>query len=124
MGGSRNNRSPGYMENSKERLKNSSIELRYRVDQHDLSSHKNSSRKLDGVFESHEDKRTYKIDHLQPVLRKYNDNLQKIFMYYCQFGEPMQSYHMGSSKFIKLLRDAEVIRGKGEIASPGFSDYD
>ena len=37
----------------------------------------------------------------------------------------MQSYHMGSSKFIKLLKDAEIIGSKGEVNSAaGFSDYE
>ena len=70
-----------------------------------------------------EKKRVFNIDHLQPVLNKYAENLSKIFTYYCQFGEPLNSNSMGSSKFIKLLKDAEVVGSRKEPISPDFSDY-
>lgn len=114
------------MKDSKENTK--ILDLRYRADKSEAVSSKHSHKKFgfDGILDSSkmvEEKRVFKIDHLQPVLSKYQDNLVKIFTYYCQFGEPLNSSSMGSSKFIKLLKDAEVIGGKKEPMSPDFSDY-
>lgn len=32
-----------------------------------------------------------------------------IFQYYCSFGEPLNNSKLKSSKFIKLLKDCEII---------------
>ena len=36
--------------------------------------------------------------------------ISRIFIYYCSFGDPMNSHRLKSSKFIKFLRDSGLTK--------------
>ena len=42
-------------------------------------------------------------------LEKNNEDLLKIFQYYCSLGEPMNTGRMKSIKFKKILKDANIL---------------
>lgn len=44
------------------------------------------------------------------IFEKYKDNLQRIFQYYCTFGEPMNNVRLKSIKFMKMLKEAELLQ--------------
>jgi hypothetical protein len=41
--------------------------------------------------------------------------LLKVFIHYCQFGEPMNTKHLKSSKFVRLLRECGLIKDLSEL---------
>ena len=43
------------------------------------------------------------------LIEKHKPVLQRVFTYYCSFGEPMNSTNLKSSKFIKLLKDSGIM---------------
>jgi len=47
------------------------------------------------------------------VFDKYKDNLQRVFQYYCSFGEPMNTTKLKSIKYMRMLKEAELLQ-------PGF----
>ncbi|KAL4468635.1 hypothetical protein ABPG74_005138 [Tetrahymena malaccensis] len=44
------------------------------------------------------------------VFEKNNENLQKIFKYYCSYGEPMNQATLKTFKLIRLLTDAGIMK--------------
>jgi len=47
------------------------------------------------------------LSELAPVQREL---IKRIFSYYASFGEPMNQDNLKSSKFIKLLKDAGLLK--------------
>ena len=47
---------------------------------------------------------------LQSLDREPREVIERIFTYYCSFGDPMNSHWLKSSKFIKFLRDCGVLK--------------
>jgi hypothetical protein len=47
----------------------------------------------------------------------FGDRLNKVFQYYCLYGEPLNCNKMKSSKFIKFLRDTRILL-KGVLKIP------
>lgn len=43
------------------------------------------------------------------VFDKYKENLQRVFQYYCTFGEPMNNNKLKSIKFMKMLKEAGIL---------------
>ena len=41
---------------------------------------------------------------------EHREIVQRIFTYYCSFGDPMNSHWLKSSKFIKFLKDSGLIK--------------
>ena len=41
----------------------------------------------------------------------------RIFVYYCSFGEPLNTNKLRSTKFIKLLRDSKMLETKPQDRS-------
>ena len=54
---------------------------------------------------------------LYPLVEKYLENLQPLFEKYCSFGDPLNTTHLRSSKFIKLLRDAGILSSTTDIST-------
>ena len=48
---------------------------------------------------------------LEDLQEKYCDKLLPLFQYFCSFGEPLNTNKLKSSKFVKILKDSDVIRG-------------
>jgi hypothetical protein len=46
---------------------------------------------------------------MQDVIDANRDRINRIFTYYCSFGEPMNTDKLKSAKFIKVLKDAGLI---------------
>jgi len=41
--------------------------------------------------------------------------LHRVFVHYCQFGEPMNTKYLKSSKFVRLLRECGLIKDLSEL---------
>eukprot|EP00347_Sterkiella_histriomuscorum_P004180 403361442 len=54
---------------------------------------------------------------IEQIIEEYSDRLQRIFQYYCLYGEPLNNSKLKSSKFIKLLKDSNILV-KGVLTSP------
>lgn len=50
-----------------------------------------------------------RLSKLGEVVESNRERLNRIFTYYCSFGEPLNTSKMRSSKFIKLLKDAKLL---------------
>ena len=46
---------------------------------------------------------------MKDVINMNHERLQRIFVYYCSFGEPLNTNKLRSTKFIKLLKDAKML---------------
>jgi hypothetical protein len=46
---------------------------------------------------------------LEEVFESYADRLMKVFQYYCSYGEPLNNNKLKSSKFLKFLRDCNLL---------------
>ena len=53
--------------------------------------------------------RDARLNKLGEILEGNRERLNRIFTYYCSFGEPLNTNKMRSSKFIKLLKDAKLL---------------
>lgn len=42
-------------------------------------------------------------------LKEYQERLNRVFQYYCLFGEPLNTNKLKSSKYLKLLRDSGML---------------
>ena len=49
---------------------------------------------------------------IRDIIDKHHERLMRIFVYYCSFGEPLNSNSLKSTKFIKLLRDSKLLAPK------------
>ncbi len=61
------------------------------------------------------------------VFEKHREMLQDLFKSYCAFGEPLNTDHLGSSRFMKLLRDAKIVRPiqkRPGLSSPEHTRYE
>jgi len=56
------------------------------------------------------------MDKIKDTIDKNHERLMRIFVYYCSFGEPLNSNSLKSTKFIKLLRDAKLLEPKQQKA--------
>lgn len=50
-----------------------------------------------------------KLAKIKDIVSMNHERLQRIFVYYCSFGEPLNTNTLRSTKFIKLLRDARLL---------------
>jgi hypothetical protein len=57
----------------------------------------------------------WRIHKIKDVIDMNHERLQRIFVYYCSFGEPLNTNSLRSTKFIKLLRDANLVQGGEEV---------
>ncbi len=46
---------------------------------------------------------------LEDVFETYSDKILQIFQFYCSYGEPMNTTKLKSSKFIKILKEINLI---------------
>lgn len=56
-----------------------------------------------------------RLQKLQPIIESCGDRLHRIFTFYCQFGEPLNTDKLRSTKFIKLLKDASLLEPKPDF---------
>jgi len=49
---------------------------------------------------------------LSSVLADHHEQLMRTFVFYCSFGEPLNTNKLRSTKFIKLLRDSKILEAK------------
>ncbi|CDW90861.1 UNKNOWN [Stylonychia lemnae] len=49
-------------------------------------------------------------NQMEILVEQQNDNLRRIFQYYCSFGDPMNIDKMKSNKFVKVFSDAGLIQ--------------
>lgn len=49
-------------------------------------------------------------ESLLPIFEKYMESLQRIYQYYCTFGEPLNTKGMKSIKFKKLLKECGLLQ--------------
>jgi hypothetical protein len=49
------------------------------------------------------------LNKLNEVIEGHREKLNRIFTYYCSFGEPLNTDKMPSSKFIKFLKDSKLL---------------
>lgn len=47
---------------------------------------------------------------IEELQEKYCDKLVPLFQYFCSFGEPLNTNKLKSSKFVKILKDSEIIK--------------
>lgn len=47
--------------------------------------------------------------YLDDIMDKYADRLLRVFQYYCSFGEPLNNNKLKSSKFLKFLKEGELL---------------
>lgn len=50
-----------------------------------------------------------RLARLHDVLEENKERLNRIFAYYCSFGEPLNIQKLKSSKFIKLLKESKLL---------------
>lgn len=58
---------------------------------------------------SSQDQKLQKLAKIKDIVSMNHERLQRIFVYYCSFGEPLNTNTLRSTKFIKLLRDARLL---------------
>lgn len=46
---------------------------------------------------------------MEEILDKYSDRLLRVFQYYCSFGEPLNTHKLKSSKFLKFLKEGDLL---------------
>jgi len=63
------------------------------------------------------EKENRKISHLKimQIFQNYYQRILNIFQNYCAFGEPMNTNLLKSAKFIKLLKDSNLIKNRAVI---------
>lgn len=46
------------------------------------------------------------------IIRNYEQDLYKLFQFYCSFGEPMNTSQLKSIKFKRMLKEANILEVK------------
>lgn len=54
----------------------------------------------------------------EEIKAEFSDRFNRIFQFYCLYGEPLNTCKLKSSKFLKLLRDANIL-SKGVLRVGG-----
>ena len=60
--------------------------------------------------ESPVESRDLRISKMNQVFELNRERLIRVFIYYCSFGEPLNTNTMRSAKFIKFLKDAGLLK--------------
>jgi hypothetical protein len=47
------------------------------------------------------------------VIQENEDKLKKVFIYYCQFGDTLNTESLKSMQFVKMLKDMNIISRRG-----------
>ena len=50
-----------------------------------------------------------RLERLREVFDHYNESLTRTFVYYCSFGEPLNTSKLRASRFVKFLKDAKLL---------------
>jgi hypothetical protein len=56
-----------------------------------------------------------RMARIKDVIDTNKERLERIFVYYCSFGEPLNTNKLRGTKFIKLLKDAFLLDQSGAI---------
>lgn len=65
------------------------------------------------------------FEHSNYILGKYANKLQLIFKYYCSFGDPMNTLYMKSNKFLKFLKESNLLKNNySHFQEPGLKTSD
>lgn len=51
---------------------------------------------------------------IDDIVDSYYEKLAEVFLYYCAFGEPLNTSKLKSSKYMKLLRDCNLVATRGQ----------
>ena len=53
-----------------------------------------------------------RLERLRDTFEQYHESLTRTFVYYCSYGEPLNTDRLRSSKFVKFLKDAKLLETK------------
>jgi hypothetical protein len=62
-------------------------------------------------------------EHSNFIIEKFGNQLNAIFKFYCSFGDPMNTNYMKSKNFIKLLKEANLIKSSNTISNAYVDNY-